>query len=129
MLPWLQSNFNFPLSGDVNQKIDPEWFFNTIPPDTGDSEIEKEVFFKVASYGKQLGIIGELLLHIAEKSELDENASRSFKALKKMNEKVDEIKTEKENRIREKAKRMVEKLKNTDMEAFKELMQECDRYR
>ena len=65
MLPWLQSNFNFPLSGNVNQRIEPDWFFGTIDSEVGDSEVEKEVFLKVASYGKQIGILTEVLLSIA----------------------------------------------------------------
>lgn len=65
-------NFKLPLSGDVSQTINP-WtlwlryltqqsgFININNFDSGDPEIEKKIIEEVASYGRQLGWITEIL--------------------------------------------------------------------
>jgi hypothetical protein len=67
LFPWL-GFFNWPLSGDVKQDINPvtSWMsphmeFNF----AGDREIESTIVSEVASYGKQLGILSEALLEIS----------------------------------------------------------------
>jgi GTP-binding protein EngB required for normal cell division len=126
MLPWLQSNFNFPLSGNVNQKIEPDWFSNTINADVGDSEIEREIFQKVASYGKQIGMVTEVLISIADKLKIDSNANaiQSLAELKKLQTRIESIKISKKNRIKEKSKTILDKLRVCDPEGFKKLMEE-----
>ena len=69
MYPWLTfwaPQLNFPFSGGVAQQIEPNagWFFGAIQPSAGDGELERKAF-KVASYGRQLGLITELLLDMA----------------------------------------------------------------
>lgn len=67
MFPWLwqwSPQFHFPLSGSVAQQIDPDLFFGAIPPWAGDGAMERKAF-EVASYGRQLGLITELLLDLA----------------------------------------------------------------
>lgn len=124
MLPWLQSNFNFPLSGDVNQKIEPDWFFGTIDSEVGDSEIEKEIFLKVASYGKQIGMLAEVLLSIAENQKLNEKDIKTLSKLKELQDKVEAIKTSKRERVKENAKNILNKLRDCDSDGFKSLLKE-----
>ena len=69
MNPWLvfwAPQLYLPFSGTLAQRIDPNtnWFFDSIPPTSGDSQIEKKAF-EVASYGRQLGLITEVLIDIA----------------------------------------------------------------
>ena len=116
MLPWLQSNFNFPLSGDVKQAIDPDWFFYTIEAEVGDREIEKEVFLKVASYGRQLGVITETLLSIADELKLSSENIEALSRLKQLQTEIDAIKISKRNRVNENAKTILDKLKKTHLE-------------
>ena len=52
--------FQFPLGGSVAQRIEPD-FFSGISVDAGNGEVEREAF-DVASYGRQLGLITEVLL-------------------------------------------------------------------
>ena len=71
MYPWLwfwSPTWHLPFSGSVAQRIEPDtnWFFAGIPPKAGNGELEKRAF-DVASYGRQLGWITEVLL--ADKSE------------------------------------------------------------
>lgn len=124
MLPWLQSNFNFPLSGHVTQKIEPDWFFDTIEPEVGDSEIEKEVFFKVASYGRQIGMLTEALLSIADELKLNSEHIKTLSKLKELQAKVEAIKTSKQKRVKENAKLILDKLRRCDPEGFKSLLRE-----
>jgi len=55
-----------PLSGSVAQRIEPNtnWFIDHIDPSAGDAAIEQQAF-GVASYGRQLGLIAEVLLDLA----------------------------------------------------------------
>ncbi len=74
MQPWFEfwaPHLHFPLSGDIAQRIQPtaNWFFESIPPTAGDSRIEQKAF-DVASYGRQLGLITEVLLDLADTHEL-----------------------------------------------------------
>ncbi len=63
MYPWLwfwSPQFHFPFSGSVAQRIDPD-FFAQIPPEAGNGEVEKQIA-DIASYGRQLGWLTEVLL-------------------------------------------------------------------
>lgn len=69
MFPWLwywAPQVHLPWSGNVAQQIDPDttWFFNAIAPSAGDGRVEQRAV-QVASYGRQLGLISELLLDLA----------------------------------------------------------------
>mgnify|MGYP003609316790 CR=1 FL=1 len=61
-----QWHLHFPFSGSVAQDIDPDvnWFFAGIRPQAGNKEIERKAF-DIASYGRQLGLITEVLLDMA----------------------------------------------------------------
>jgi hypothetical protein len=129
MLPWLQSNFNFPFSGDVNQKIEPDWFFGAIDSEVGDSEIEKEVFLKVASYGKQIGMLTEVLLSMADNLKISRENIKTLSKLKELQVKVEAIKTSKKERVKENAKIILNKLRDCDSEGFKSLLKEYENER
>jgi peptidoglycan hydrolase CwlO-like protein len=69
MFPWFwyfAPQVHFPWSGSVAQHIAPDtdWFFAGIAPEAGDARIEQQAF-AVASYGRQLGLITEVLLDLA----------------------------------------------------------------
>jgi len=51
--------------GNLAQSILPGWFSSVSVNYQGNAEIEKDVIEKVASYGKQLGIITDALLVLA----------------------------------------------------------------
>ena len=52
--------------GNLNQPILPGWSFGNVSVSyAGNAEIEKDVVEKVASYGKQLGIITDVVLELA----------------------------------------------------------------
>lgn len=72
MYPWLflwAPQLQLPFSGDVAQRIEPQtqWFFDGIDSASGDARIEGKAF-EVASYGRQLGLITELLLDLSQQT-------------------------------------------------------------
>ena len=97
MYPWLwvwAPRVELPWSGDIVQDIEPNtsWFFGGIKPEAGNAKIEERAF-GVASYGKQLGLITELLVSLAEKqSTLDPKDSASLSELKRIQSKIELIK-------------------------------------
>lgn len=126
---YFSPHFRFPFSGDVNQQIAPEtdWFFGNINPEAGDGEIEKEVFLKIASYGKQLGKITVVLLELIE--ELRKNKPSVLKdfpelaELNELHERIERIKEENKDRNRDYATRILDKLiESDDTEFAKELL-------
>ncbi len=126
---YFSPHFRFPFSGDVNQQISPEtdWFFGNISPQAGDGEIEKEVFLKIASYGKQLGKITAVLLALIE--EVRKNKPSVLKnfpeldELKELNEKIERVKEDNRDRNREYATRILDKLiESNDTEFVNELL-------
>ncbi len=72
MFPWLwfwSPHLQYPFGGSVEQDYKPftNWgFFGAIKPEAGDGQIEQKVF-DVASYGRQLGLITEVIMNLVEK--------------------------------------------------------------
>jgi hypothetical protein len=98
MYPWLwfwAPQTYLPWSGDVIQQIDPttSWFFRGIRPSAGDAEIEEKAF-SIASYGKQLGLITEVLIDLAEQvGTKSAKSAESMDRLKLIREAIEQIKT------------------------------------
>lgn len=91
--PW-RSDINFPLSGSVMQDIHPNWFTEHITQeDAGEAKVEERIF-EIASYGKQLGIITDILLNIIdpEKGLSAGEAKKAIKQLQEIHAKVEKIK-------------------------------------
>lgn len=97
MNPWQNvwaPNVNFPWSGSVAQRIEPQtnWFFDAIGKDAGDGRIEKKAF-EIASYGRQLGHITKVVLALAkDRKDLGKEGQASLEALTAIKEAIDEIK-------------------------------------
>ena len=97
MFPWLwfwAPQLHFPWSGNVAQQIEPitHWFFQGIPPGAGNPNIEERAF-RVASYGKQLGLITELLIDLADRAGATSPlAAVSLERLKLIRDEIERIK-------------------------------------
>jgi hypothetical protein len=98
MFPWLwfwAPQFHFPWSGDVAQRVEPNthWFFQGINPGAGNARIEEKAF-AVASYGKQLGLITEVLIAQAEQvGSATPEAAESLAKLKAIAREIEAIKS------------------------------------
>jgi 1-aminocyclopropane-1-carboxylate deaminase/D-cysteine desulfhydrase-like pyridoxal-dependent ACC family enzyme len=78
----------------VSQNIEPKtdaWFSDLITPESGNAEIERKAF-AVASYGKQLGLLTDVLIEMAEQAALSPDGSRSLERLREIKASIDEIK-------------------------------------
>lgn len=99
MFPWLflfAPQLHFPFSGSVAQRIEPDtrWFFDGIDPSAGDARIERQAF-EVASYGRQLGLIAEVLVEQAEQTPPRTKAAReALQRLKQIQADIEQIKTQ-----------------------------------
>lgn len=104
MFPWLwffAPQVHFPWSGSVAQQIAPDthWFFSGIAPGAGDARIEEKAF-AVASYGKQLGLITEVVLALAQDSpKASARAKASIDKLKKIQAEIEHLKTAEYERV------------------------------
>jgi len=93
MNPWLvffAPQLHLPFGGNLAQRIEPNtnWFFDAISPTAGDANIERQAF-DVASYGRQLGLIAEILVDITE--EAKPSTPKGIKALERLTDIKDEI--------------------------------------
>jgi hypothetical protein len=94
--------FKLPLSGDVNQWINPItswWSGNQITVNLGESgsaETEAEILRRVGSYGRQLGKITDamtvLLRHLPDRESLTREERDVIKAFEKMANDIADIK-------------------------------------
>jgi hypothetical protein len=131
MFPWFwlwAPRFNYPWSGSVAQEISPDttWFFGAIKPQAGIGEVEKEIF-DVASYGKQLGLITEVLLSLASADAIDSaKAAESLRRLKETHAEIEKVKAENSHRLAEAAIAMLRKLRARDRDAFRRLLRELE---
>lgn len=98
MFPWLFlwcPQVNFPLSGEVRQRFSPAIFFESIAPPTGEGTTEAKIFNEVASYGKQLGILNDLVLSMCERGAVSEHdATHALEQLKSIRVRIEVLKKE-----------------------------------
>jgi len=98
MFPWLwfwAPQFHFPWSGNDALRVEPNthWFFQGINPGAGNPRIEEKAF-AVASYGKQLGLITEVMIAQAEQlGSPTPQGAESLAKLKAIAREIEAIKT------------------------------------
>jgi len=99
MFPWIwfwAPHIKLPFSGSVAQDYRPttDWLFGSIQDHAGDGAIEKKVFEDVASYGRQLGLITEVLVDLAKQlPPTTADNKESLKRLIDIQKQVDALKT------------------------------------
>jgi len=119
MVPWFwfwSPQFHFPFSGSVAQRIEPDtqWFFAGIRPEAGNGDMEKEIF-DVATYGRQLGLITEVLLAMAGSEAVSkEQAGESLRRLEEVHGEVETVKARRKGKLAKSATDVLEKLRTSD---------------
>ena len=127
MYPWLwfwAPQFHFPFSGSVAQRIEPDtnWFFAGIRPEAGNADVEKQIF-DVASYGRQLGLITEVLLGQTTDGVVPaEQAAESLSKLKAVYREVEAVKRRNKDKLSKAAVAALEKLEANDPAALAQVM-------
>jgi len=120
MFPW----FRMPASGDVWQKVTnvTDWFSPRVEMNfAGDPQIEQEVNQSVASYGKQLGLLTEAVLALAEKDPKVASIP-SVVRLKDIDARVAEIKARRGRTMEETAEDAMSQLKSTHAANYRKLV-------
>ncbi|MEM6711817.1 MAG: hypothetical protein AAF590_05990 [Pseudomonadota bacterium] len=120
MFPFLSNtnNFEYPLSGDVNQDISTSFFAAM----KGIPEIEKEAVSKVASYGDQLGALTAVVLQLVEKSKLE---SAKVDELKTISDEIKKVKDAHKKALKIHAETALRRLKKADPDAYKAVFSEA----
>ncbi len=97
MFPWFfvwAPQLTMPFGGSVAQRIEPDtrWFFGGIAPSAGDPEIERKAF-DVATYGRQLGLITEVLVDLAAQSPpTSAKGQKALKRLREIQQRIEQVK-------------------------------------
>jgi len=127
MPPWFwfwSPHFYFPFSGSVAQRIEPEtdWFFAGIPPSAGNAEMERRIF-DIASYGRQLGWITEVLLGMnSAEPEVQAQAAQSLQCLRDTHKRIEAVKTDERATLLNTAAQALEQLRTADPAAYERLL-------
>jgi hypothetical protein len=99
----------------LNQPILPDWSLQHVTVNyQGNPAIEKDVAAKVASYGKQLGIITEAVLALADGGP---DKSKRIDRLREIANKIEEIKQERRSDLAASAQQAMESLAQKDRAA------------
>lgn len=129
-------SIRFPGGGDLQMLYDPYTYWEAPRiGNVGVPQIEKAVYSEVASPGKQLGILIDVVTAMVdimeEKFEADlkedERMKHSLEQLKHIHQAIAEIKTKQRASMKDAAKESLESLRAADREAFKDLISDFHR--
>ncbi|GAB3759903.1 hypothetical protein GCM10028796_07600 [Ramlibacter monticola] len=110
-----------------NQNVQPQtdWIFGNIAPRAGNAATEQRIHESVASYGRQLGLITEVLLGIADPESIGpEQASQSLERLKTIRAEIEQVKAGAPS-LPEAAALLLRQLAEQDPAAYAELIRRC----
>ena len=114
--------FRLPLSGDVNQRITAPWFSPAVTVNyAGDPVIEDRVVTEVASYGRQIGWLSEIVTALAKNKPLPEETLRR---LEKAAAEIAAIKKDVQRTAVDAANAALDRLERDDPAAYQKLMRE-----
>lgn len=117
-----QSSMQMPLSGDVVQDINPitRWLSPQLEFNfAGNQALEAKVVSEVASYGKQLGVLAEAVLALA-----DEQSGPELERLKAMVVEIETIKQQHQKQELVELQQRLKPLQHQDPAQLKELLTE-----
>jgi hypothetical protein len=119
---WPFFNFTLP-QGDVTQEIFPSLFSTKYEVNyEGVPTIEHDVVTKVASFGKQIGIISDAVLELANGGP-GENVAR----LRELVARVEEIKAQNKRDAERSAEEAMDRLRELDSSRFNQLLSRLER--
>ncbi len=110
------SIFRTPLSGDVIQNISPEIGTTEI---AGHPQIERRVVREVASYGRQLGVILDVLEVLTAEADADDPR---IARLRSMTAEVKELKAKEKESLKTRAQEALASLRKADPEGYQSLL-------
>jgi hypothetical protein len=107
------STFRLPLSGSVNQTVNPwTWFFSSVGSQFGlininlgkssDPELEGRILEEVGSYGSQIGQLGDAIKVLLDHVKLDHLKPEEQQAVDAVRAQLTQIERQKRKRLEEK---------------------------
>ena len=104
--------FNLFAPGNLNQPILPGWSFGNVSLNyAGNAEIEKDVVEKVASFGKQLGIITDAVLALADGKPTEDKA---IARLRDIATKIEQLKNQNKASLADQARGAMQRLEKAE---------------
>jgi hypothetical protein len=126
MFPWFfiwAPQLTMPFGGSVAQRIEPDWFFGGIAPGAGDPRIERKAF-DVATYGRQLGLITEVLVDLAAQAPpTTAKGRKSLQRLREIQLRIEEVKQRDAIDVLEQIDGLLARLKQTHPERLESARQ------
>jgi hypothetical protein len=117
------SVFHWPFSGAVNQAITTPWFSPSYTVNyVGDPTIEQRVVSEVASYGRQLGWLDEIVLALAAGKELPPETQETVKQLRRASDEIKKIKEEVQRSALEEANDALDRLEREQPRQYERLL-------
>jgi hypothetical protein len=114
MQPWFPFTFNYP-SGDVDLA---NWFSPNVSVSyAGTPAIERDVVERVASFGKQLGIVTDAVLELAGGA-----GGEKVARLKEIAKQIQEVKDGHKRDAKRQAKEAIDRLAKLDEDALQALL-------
>ena len=114
--------FRWPWSGDVAQRITAPWFSPSLTVNyAGDPAVEDRVVTEVASYGKQLGWLTEIVIASANGQPLP---TETLARLEKAAREIDAIKEQSRASAIEAANNALDRLERDNPAQYNELLRE-----
>ncbi len=128
MYPWFwiwSPNIHMPLSGAVDEDIDStiitpnmSAYFKGITEQAGNRQVERQAV-AVASYGRQLGLITEVLIASAKKiGPLSDDAESSLQRLEEIQDSIEQIKTKQAATDSQKIEQQLQDMMQNNPEEF-----------
>ncbi len=120
--------FNFsprlPWSGDVIQDIEPRtnWFFGAIAPEAGNARLEQHLALDVASYGKQLSAVLDLLHGLVEAGAAHGVDAEVVERFERLHQRVSRAKAESKADYAQAARLNLERLRRVDRAEYERLL-------
>lgn len=104
--------FNLFAPGNLNQPILPGWSFGNVSVNyAGNADIEKDVVEKVASFGKQFGIITDAVLALADSKPKD---NKAIARLRGIAAKIEQLKNQNKASLADQAREAMERLEQAE---------------
>ncbi len=117
--------FRLPLSGAVNQRITAPWFSPSLTVNyAGDPAIEDRVVTEVASYGKQLGWLNEIVLALAKKQSVPQE---TLNRLERAVQEIETIKKEVQPSALDAANNALDQLQREQPDRYADLLRDRQR--
>lgn len=114
----------FPWSGDVNQDIEPRvnWFFSGIAPQAGVASLERHIALDVASYGKQLSALTDVVQALLASPAASKVPSAVRQRFDELRGKIEQAKHDQRADYAQAAERALERLQAADANAYRRLL-------